>query len=528
MLSVVFSLFSLVGWVFCTYPEPEISFRVSLKLPILLGVWALFFLFYKFIFAISLLFIDCIKKVCASQPQKKTLSFFVFEKHTFISIFSISAFVYGFWWFAFFPGTLHPDMTHHLYQSLGIQALNKTVPIFLTKVVGVIMTFSKVYFLSDNVGVLIYVAFEYVFQCFTVSYMFLLFRKMRTAFCIRWFALFYVYVIPVFSIWGVCFGKDTPYYLFMLLFICCMVDMIISDEIKQTNYLLFSIAILGVSLCRNNGLVMIVPALVLYIVVIKKDLKRFIPICLICLLVIIGLDKFFVMNYKLSDIPQRENMAVPIQTYVCYLREYGDTLDVEDIETIEMLFSSSPSELAEAYDPMISDPVKNRFLSLANEEQMDKFWTIWKKGFFECPLVFIRGFLSHSYGYFYPGQDCWENRTAIYTLDFHSEFFSFEYTWGNSPVRDKMIEYAEWVYRFPATNILYRPGVQMLILISLGVFVLKGKNKRYICVLVPGLMMIFVVFSPVNAYFRYMLPVFVTLPINISWAFFSENIKMSQ
>lgn len=517
-LSIAFSILSVIGWVFCTYPEDDFEFSSNYKILILATSFVFFFLLYKIVLFLVVSFFSI-------RFKERRLSLFLFEKHSCTVIFIISALVYGLWWFAFFPGTLHPDMTHHLYQGLGIVSLSKNVPVFLTKFIGVIMTISKVYFLNDNVGVIIYITGLYILQCFTVSYVFQLFKKLHTPFFIRWFTLFYVFVIPVFSIWCVNFGKDAPYYNFMVLFICSLIDLIISEKNGLTTYLFFAFSVLGVSLCRNNGIFMILPTMVVYAVFVRKKLKNFMVVCVFCAALIFGFNAFINLRYSPSDTPVSENLSAPIQMYVSYLREYSYELSSEDVATVEMLFSASPADLVDRYDKMISDPVKSSFLQYPTDQQMDDFWTLWKKGFSKHPGCFIRGFLRHAYGYFYPGQNCYLGMTAIYTLDFHTEYYSFEFSRAESSLRNMLVSYAEGMYSFPLTNILYRPGFQMLVLLSLAVCIIRSDRKKNITALVPSLMMVFVVLSPVNAYFRYMLPVFAALPVNIAWTLYTVNIK---
>lgn len=519
-LSLFFSVFSLFGLEHSTHSDDAFARVDALRMLKLGLIFICFFFGYSILFSLftSLLrYINNHKKFCNTNG----LSCFLFENEPFRNILCISALIYGFWWFAFFPGTLHPDMTYHLYEGLGIYSLNKMVPVFLTKLVGFIMKISKVYFLNDNVGVIIYVAGLYVFQCLTVSYMFTLFRKLQTPFSIRWFAFFYVFIIPVFSIWCVDFGKDTPYYISMLLFICSMIDIVVSNKTKCYQYALLVMSALGVVLCRNNGYLMIAPAGILYACVFRKELKKFLLSCLIFIFILLGFNIFINTHYEVGGTPAGENLSLPILTYVSYLSDYSYELDEEEVGMITMLFSSTPDELVSSYNPHYADSLKNRFISSPTKEQMWRFWSNYKKAFFRHPWPFIKGFFEHSYGYFYPGQNCYNDRTAIYTLDFHNDYFDFKYSWKDSPLRAFLEKYAEKVYACPPINFLYRPAIQMMLLLYMAVLALKGRQKKNICVLISSLMMVFVFLSPVDAYFRYMLPVFTALPINLAWTVYS-------
>ena len=518
-LSLFFSIFSLFGWEFCTYPNESFVMHDSKHAMQLCLVFISFFFAYSVAFNILTIIL---RHVNSRIPSNNVgLSVYLFEKKPFRNILLISVLVYGLWWFAFFPGTLHPDMTYQLYEGLGIYSLNKMVPIFLTKLVGLIMKISKIYFLNDNVGVIIYVAGLYVLQCLTVSYMFVLFMKLRTPFLIRWFAFFYVFIIPVFSIWCVDFGKDTPYYISMLLFICSIIDIVISTNTKWYQYALLVISALGVVLCRNNGYLMIAPAGMIYAMVFRNELKKYLLSCLVFASILLGFSIFINTHYEVSGTPAGENLSLPILTYVSYLKDYSQELSGEEVEVVTMLFSSTPEELVSSYNPHYADSLKNRFISSPTKEQMKEFWINYKKAFIRHPWPFIRGFFEHSYGYFYPGQNCYNDRTAIYTLDFHNEYFVFEYSLKDFPLRAFLEKYAEKVYASPLTNFIYRPSIQMMVLVYMASSILKGKHKKNICVLISSLMMVFVFLSPVDAYFRYMLPVFTALPINLAWTVYS-------
>lgn len=529
-LSFVFSLTSTIGWVFCAYPGEDLCFKSAYKPFILTGVFAGFLIAYKLIFVLLGYLSGIIKRECSHPVKQRSVSYFIFDKHPFAIFLFISVLMYGFWWFAFFPGTLHPDMTPHLYQGLGVQSLNKIAPIFLTKVVGFIMTVAKVYFLNDNVGAMVYVAGLLMLQCLTVGYIFVIFKKIGTPYSIRWLACIYFFIIPVYSVWVVNFGKDTPYYLFVLLFTCILADCLITykktGNVKWWSFALLIIVCLGASWTRNNGSAIVITSLIITALCYKKLRLKLLTSCMICILVLAGFDMFLNGHYEISPSPKGESYSLPLQTYASYLGEYYEELDAEEFNLVLELFSASPAEVAALYDPMTADPVKNRFILYPSSEQLKDFWRCYREDFFEHPGVFTRGFFRHVYGYFYPGQECYSNRIAIYTLDFLTEHFSFKYAWNDSPLREWLIDYSEGVYHLPIVNYIYRPGSQMLILFSLAASILSGKRKRLVCVLIPSMLMIFVVFSPVNAYFRYMLPVFVALPVNLAWTFHASGFSI--
>lgn len=528
LLGILFSITSMIGWVYCSYPENDFVFYSPYKFLFLASGLLCFFCGYKVILSFGFYALKIAGKRCCGTDSRKTVSYMLFDKAPFRVFLIVSCIIYGFWWVAFFPGTLHPDMTHHLYQGLGIMPLNENVPIFLTKFVGFIMTLAKVYFLDDNVGVMIYVSGSLLLQCFTVGYLFFIFRKAKTPYFIRWFACIYVYVLPVMAVWGVNFGKDAPYYIFLLLFVCALADILVTYDMHTTvnwfGALIMTLAGVGASWCRNNGSAIIIISLVVAAVCCTKRLRVImIGCCMTCIVILYGFDLFVSSHYDVAPSPIRESYSIPLQTYVSYLREYINEIDENEAEMIRDMFSVDPVELIAVYNPKISDPVKNQFCSYPSDDQLKRFWSCYIKAFANHPKVFIRGLFRHIYGYFYPGQGCYADRIAIYTLNYLDDYYSFRYVWDGSSLREKMIGYSEGVYHLPIVGYLYRPGTQMLLLISLFAYAVSGKNKRKACLFVPSLLMVFVIFSPVCAYFRYMLPVFVALPINMAWAVYTAD-----
>jgi len=76
----------------------------------------------------------------------------------------------------------------------------------------------------------------------------------------------------------------------------------------------------------------------------------------------------------------------------------------------------------------------------------------------------------------------WRNHESEERID---DVIYFGFVKDDSPIRDAFIRYAEGIYRFPVTNMLYRPGFQMLAMISLAVCILRSKAKSNIIAMIP-------------------------------------------
>lgn len=72
----------------------------------------------------------------------------------------------------------------------------------------------------------------------------------------------------------------------------------------------------------------------------------------------------------------------------------------------------------------------------------------------------------------------------------------------------------------PIFSMLFSAGFHTFILLGECAYLLAKKQKRAMLFLVPGLTILLLrMFSPVNAYVRYMLPIMAMLPVTAAWCF---------
>ena len=74
--------------------------------------------------------------------------------------------------------------------------------------------------------------------------------------------------------------------------------------------------------------------------------------------------------FKITSGSIRETLSIPFQQTARYVKYHSDDLTQEDIIVIDKVLGYD--DLAERYDPEISDPVKNKFNKYtSNGELMD-------------------------------------------------------------------------------------------------------------------------------------------------------------
>ena len=276
---------------------------------------------------------------------------------------------------------------------------------------------------------------------------------------------------------------------------------------------------------RNNG----IHVLVLFFIVLICSCKKYWKVWLLILISV------FVSNYITQNIyvnhkgiipgPVGEMLSIPLQQTGRYVKEHYDDITESEEEILSKMFSVELSELAEKYNPELSDPVKEEFAANPSMEDLTAYFKVWLAQLCRHPDTYIQAFLNQIYGYFYPDRYEFHEGIGRYYIgnaehwqDGHLDMsFAMEYR----EYRDFAEKEADLVNRIPLIGMLYSSGFHNYILIGCVVALLANKKSRQLVVLVPSLLTVLVCLaSPVNAYLRYMLPVMAALPVNLAWCFY--------
>ena len=82
---------------------------------------------------------------------------------------------------------------------------------------------------------------------------------------------------------------------------------------------------------------------------------------------------------------------------------------------------------------------------------------------------------------------------------------------------------------FPLISLLYNAGFHGYLLLGYVVYLLGSKKGKRILLIVPTLLVFAVcILSPVNGELRYMLPVMIMLPLNLTWCAYQERESVAE
>ena len=81
----------------------------------------------------------------------------------------------------------------------------------------------------------------------------------------------------------------------------------------------------------------------------------------------------------------------------------------------------------------------------------------------------------------------------------------------------------------PRISLLYNAGFHGYLLLGYVVYLLGSKKGKRILLIVPTLLVFAVcILSPVNGELRYMLPVMIMLPLNLTWCAYQERESVAE
>ena len=204
--------------------------------------------------------------------MKRKLENVLFEKHCFLGPLLIMLISGLPWWIAYWPGTLQYDSCGQLLQYLGVGRMTAHHPLPVTMAMGVLLDVGRALFQSDNVGLFLYTGLQFGAQCFVLAYCFHVFRCMAAPMWIRWVSLIYYTVFPLVPNWGISYGKDTGYYISIILFTIMLIEMFRcgQDKISVDQKVLWILSLLGLVIFRNDGRYVVAISIVLLLILRRK------------------------------------------------------------------------------------------------------------------------------------------------------------------------------------------------------------------------------------------------------------------
>lgn len=414
---------------------------------------------------------------------------------------------------AFFPGAVTLDAVIQLAQFEGITALSNAHPIFSTWLMGVGLAVGRL-FGVDRIGIFIFTfamcvmgatLFSRIFgylqkKSKVVGVIFLLF----SAFFPLWPALFYTLL------------KDIPYSLAFSAMTLYVIEYLQApDEFLKSTRKKFGLTMYSTLACllRPNALPVVILLGVLFMLKEEVTHKRIVIAFIIPVVGWVAVNQGVISLLGIARVDSIDAYTILVQQTARYVRDFGNEVTPEQQQILSKVFNYT--ELADAYNPQISDYAKLQFKYTSTKDERREWIEVLQKFATDHPGCFVQAWINASYGYYYP------NATVVGECGFYTNYFSLPsnetivdncfvdggYLTSLVWLRNAEIAWSARLQHLPVIRCLFVPGTYFWLLVVSAIIYFGTNRRRMIIGLLPG----FVCFAmatltPINTHIRYALP----------------------
>ena len=422
------------------------------------------------------------------------------------------------YYLTFFPGNSGRDTMESISMVLGKIPWTNHHPVLFTALIGLfIKIFSGLSSLSVSLG--LFSLFQMTTMAFFLAYLTKRIVSMKTLLTVKVFTVLMFAFHPIVAMYSIYLSKDVLFSECLILAALCLYDLIKSrgELLKQPGFCvkLFLFTVLA-ALLRNNGLYVAAVLLIVLPFVYKKYVKQLLLVfgTAVALLLIWQGPLFHLWGIEKESFA--EAASVPLQQ-VGYVIWSGGEFSEEDTEFLETLM---PFErVKEVYVPGYTDPYKfdAAFQDDFLNENVAQFMKVWWHGCCRHFPEYVKAYLMQTVGYWHYGetnsvctQGVTENTLGIVQNDL------IEKLTGHSleGVMEKLVLAGR---KAPLICILSSMGMQILMVVLLGIQYVRRKEKTKLLFLIPfavlwGTVMIA---TPAFCLLRYLYPLFLMWPFFI-------------
>lgn len=457
---------------------------------------------------------------CQKEMQEENF----FERHLFAVSFCVILLMWLPWIITYYPASMDWDVYRQLSSYLGIWAPSNHDPWLSSCVLGICYRIG-VKLGSENLGIFIFVVLRDILMALIYAKCVVMLKKAGMKRIIYVGVLLFYAVTPVWGAYAKHAFKDTFCTALFVWYIMNTITLIYYGKeggLKNRHWILYGVSALILSLFRNNCIYVAAPATLLVILfLIAKRQKIYYSIGIIAILSVYFMFNSYIVNYcGVIPASSKEALAIPFQQTARTVKFHGNEITDEERDTIDRILDYD--SMAQNYDPLISDPIKDNWKGDATSEDLKNYFVVWAKMFLKYPVTYVEAAMGQSYGYYaftprFPyGAGNYNSGMTIFDwieVDAFKEYYSFHYIEAMASGRKILNDWANLWDKIPILNLtntipLYTWGILLM-----GFFLLrKGKIAELIPVAALLIMICTCIASPVNGCFRYYAPVAASVP----------------
>ena len=433
---------------------------------------------------------------------------------------------------AFFPGTVCWDLGEMVAQFFGQRPMDTWHPVFLTWVIGGCVWLGRLVG-SDNLGAALYTLLQTVLMAFALGSSLRLMRSLRLSRAARLAATAFFALLPIWGGYAQFISKDTLYTSALLLFTLCLIRLLLAREGRlsvRTGREAAGLFVWGLLTClmRSNGLYVILPTAAFAFAFAARGRARLAVGGALAGAVALAL---LFSHVLLPALGVRDETASGLYS-VCFqqsarvLRDHGDQVTTEEYAEIDRVLDAE--NLAELYEPWISDPVKFTFRQYGQGAEAEKaalarYRETWLSMLSKYPLTYAEAFFAGNVSYYaftpkFEGETYNQqagNRLVFETYELGEDprFLHTEQIASLEGARTLLAVFARGIRHIPLLGLLYACATYTWLLAGAGMSAVRQRRWRLLVGFLPALLTLGVcMLGPVNDYFRYFLPIVAMTP----------------
>lgn len=406
-----------------------------------------------------------------------------------------------------YPGAVCYDTVQQFGQFWGMIPRSNNSPFFDTVVYGVLYGIGSFLGGSDNFGIGFIVICQLILYAASFACAIETVCRVTGFRAPRWILTALYGLVPIFGGAVRVVLKDSLHLPFVMLYCTVLVRILYFPVTKKTRAA-FCLTFMLAALTRKAALSYVLAgAVVLYLLAKKPDKRKLLLCTVLSVLIVLGVEKVLYPLLGIAKAPGSELVALQIQSVSYITRRQLDYIPQELLQRIDAVLGID--NILALYNPNNADYMKTCFSG--DVKEILSVWFALAKRF---PGEFVYSVITASWKYFFAfstgSTEYWYGIDDFSKLGKEIAFVI--------PVRYIKNYVMFWV-ESPSLSRLIGPGPYSWMLLFSAGRAWRNKSKEILVLIVPmAILMIGLIFTPINGECRYAYPLIGMAPIILTWA----------
>lgn len=408
------------------------------------------------------------------------------------------------------PGSVSNDSNSQLRMIIGSLPLTADNPLFQTAILAL---FRRIGLLFHNIdiGIAGYCLVQSILLLWLLGSIVSL-AWQQTSRPIALLLIAYFSLNPIFPCYAFCIGKDTNFAMAVTWLMLVLYRFFALQ--KCHSFSLIAACVLCI-LLRNAG-AFIVAAVLLILLFLQLRQKKSIRLPLLALgisLVVYCCAAIMLPAWlQLPQAKKSENYSLPLQQ----VARIAATDGLTEEETVLISAALPTDTLAQVYLPELSDPVKNLWREDATKSEQQQFFKGWLKASLRSPQTAVSAAFHNSYGYLYPGHLHPTKPSFLVGNQYGTQStLEGKNAYTINPSGEVLKHRLNRLLENDLASFLLAPGLYGCFTLLALLLCIRKNGRLWLAVLPAVLVLIGLLFSPVNGYMRYAMPLYLSAGVSV-------------